>query len=236
MIAKPIVDNVYAISLGIANVFLVTARELTLIDTGVPGSTKKILLAMQELGYQPHDLRHILITHLHYDHTGSLGELKAASAARVYMHALDAETFARGKTMRPVEPSPGWLNRIIVNKITNSPQTAAEANSLVDQTLYGGEILETTGGIQALHTPGHTAGHVAYYWPHSGGVLLAGDSASNLFHLGYSFLYENFAQGQETLANLSQGDFQTACFSHGKVIRSHANAQFGSRFAKPARL
>ncbi len=190
---------------------------------------------MQELGYQPHDLRHILITHLHYDHIGSLGELKAASSASVYMHALDTETYARGETMRPVEPSPGWLNKIIVSRITNSPQTASQTNSFVDQVLHGGEILEGTGGIQAIHTPGHTAGHLAYYWPYSGGVLFAGDTASNLFHLGYSFLYENFSQGQETLANLSTVDFHTACFSHGKVIRSRANELFANRFARPGK-
>lgn len=230
MIARRIADHLYVIPLGFVNAFLVAYQELTLIDTGVAGSDKKILAAIEELGFRPHDLRHILITHLHYDHTGSLGEMKRASGARVYMHEIDAVSFSNGDVMRAVEPSPGWISRLIVTKINRNQQQSSGKNTLVDDFIANDDTLEATAGIRPIHTPGHTAGHIAYYLPQQGGVLFVGDAASNFLHLGYSILYEDFSQGQKSLEAISQRDFEIACFSHGKIIQSGASQKFSERF------
>ncbi len=53
MVAKQVVAGVYALSLGPVNAFLIDDDGLTLIDTGVPGSSDAILQAVRELGRQP---------------------------------------------------------------------------------------------------------------------------------------------------------------------------------------
>lgn len=230
MIAKPIFDHLYMISLGFVNVFLVNADELTLIDTGIAGSGKKILSAIEQIGYRPQDLRHILITHLHFDHTGSLDEIKRASGAMVSMHQLDADDFSNGNVMRPVEPSPGLLSTMIVNTIRRRPSAIGAKNALVDHFISGDGEIKGTGGIRAVHAPGHTAGHVVYYWPQHNGVLFVGDAASNMFRIGHSILYEDLSQAQKTLAALGNLPFDTACFSHGRVIRHGAREKFAQKF------
>ena len=45
----------------------------------------------------------------------------------------------------------------------------------VDRTISDGEILPYCGGIQIIHTPGHTPGHVAFFRP-SDKVLITGDA------------------------------------------------------------
>lgn len=230
MIVKKIVPNVYAISLGFVNVFLLDEEELTLIDTGISGSEKKILEAIAELGYRPQDLRHILITHLHYDHTGSLEILKRVSGARVYMHALDAVSYLTGEVMRPVEPSPGLITQLIVKNLNKRQAPPAANLAVIDQLITNNEEIEKTGGINAIHSPGHTAGHLVYLWPKQNGVLFVGDAASNMLHLGYSILYEDFAQGQKTLLTMGRMQFNTACFSHGKTILSQASKKFSETF------
>lgn len=229
MIARQIAPEVYAISLGFVNVFLLDVAELTLIDTGVPGSAARIIKAILQIGRQPEDLRHILVTHLHRDHTGSLAELKRISGAQTYMHPLDAEVYSQGEVMRPVEPSPGWITRIIVKRVNAGKREKNPDIAMIDQFLAGGEDLDSTGGIQAIHAPGHTAGHLAYYLPRQS-ILFAGDAASNLFHLNYSILYEDFRQGQHTLARMAKIGFERACFSHGKEIEKAASAIFQQRF------
>jgi glyoxylase-like metal-dependent hydrolase (beta-lactamase superfamily II) len=235
MLAKPIVPGLFAISLGFVNVFLLdTGSGLALVDTGIPGSGERILSAIRELGYQPKDLRAILITHLHQDHIGGLAELKSASGARVYMHAIEAQAYSAGKVMREVEPSPGWLNGLIVRAMTGRPPAPNPHIVPVDVELQGGEVIEEAGGMRAIHTPGHTAGHLVYFWPEHGGVMLMGDIASHMLSLGYSFLYEDFKQGRRTLAEVSGLNFETACFSHGGPIRSGAAREFGRKFAQAA--
>ena len=55
---------------------------LTLIDTGLPGSGRKILNYISGLGRSPSDLKRIIITHSNIDHFGGLSEIKKASSAR----------------------------------------------------------------------------------------------------------------------------------------------------------
>lgn len=55
---------------------LETADGLVLIDTGYPGNGETIVAAIHSLGHDPQKLRHIVVTHCHEDHAGSLAELK----------------------------------------------------------------------------------------------------------------------------------------------------------------
>jgi glyoxylase-like metal-dependent hydrolase (beta-lactamase superfamily II) len=230
MITQKIAPNIYAVSLGFVNVFLIDADELTLVDTGIPGSEQKIFQAISELGHAPQDLRQILITHLHFDHTGSLVPIQQASGARISMHALDAEAYSSGKVMRSVEPAPGLINKLIVNNLNRRRPVPAPERAVIDQMITNDGEIAGTGGLQAIHTPGHTVGHIAFYFPRNGGSVILGDAASNMLHLGYSFLYEDFNQGKQTLKTLCALPFSTACFSHGKAILSGANEKFKKTF------
>ena len=105
MAIKEIVPGLHQVNLGLVNAYVLQdGQELTLIDTGIGGSAAKILEGIAALGRRPQDVKRILITHLHADHTGGLAALKRATGAPVYMHAADAELVAQGVAMRPAEP------------------------------------------------------------------------------------------------------------------------------------
>jgi ribonuclease BN (tRNA processing enzyme) len=52
-------------------------------DAGVPGSAAKIVRAIESLGRTPADIRHIIVTHCHPDHAGSLAAIKRLTTAPV---------------------------------------------------------------------------------------------------------------------------------------------------------
>jgi glyoxylase-like metal-dependent hydrolase (beta-lactamase superfamily II) len=88
---KRIVDGVYEIGLGMVNAYLLeTPEALVLIDTGFPKSTDAIPAAMQKRGHAPNALAHIVATHAHPDHIGSLAALVRANGAQTWMHRIDA--------------------------------------------------------------------------------------------------------------------------------------------------
>jgi glyoxylase-like metal-dependent hydrolase (beta-lactamase superfamily II) len=233
MTIKQIVPNVYAIPLGMVNAFLIDADEPILIDTGIPGSAGKIIEAVRELGKQPADIRHILVTHCHADHTGSLAVLKAETGARAYMHPLDAAMVRQGESMRPAEPGPSLLLKLMVPLLMRGRPTGIEAAE-IEYEVEDGTELDLAGGLKAIHVPGHCAGQLAFLWPQHGGVLFAADTASNMFSLGWAIIYEDLEEGIRSLAKLATLDFEVACFGHGKAIIGEAAERFRQKWGGQA--
>ncbi len=234
---EQIVPGLYQIPLGVVNAFYIDEPDGgVLIDTGFAGNAEKILGALRELGRQPSDVKHLLLTHTHADHIGNAAALRKATGAQTYMHPLDAPITEAGRGFRPMKAAPGLLNhvfaglvhfRIVTLKMHVEPCP-------VDRRIGDGEMLPFAGGITALHAPGHCAGQLCFLWQRHGGVLLAADSCGHEKELAYSIAYEDIEQGRRTLRKLAGLDFETAVFGHGKPIRTNAAAQFRARWAAAA--
>lgn len=228
---QPIAPGLYELRLGQVNAHLIDGQDdgLTLIDTGYPGSAAAILSAIRELGRSPDDLRHIIVTHCHEDHAGSLAELKRLTPARSYMHPVDAAMTREGRSLRPLLPGPGLLNGIIYRLIIRKAQSSIEPAE-IDHEVDDGEVLVIAGGICVIHAPGHCAGQIALHWPRHGGVLFAADTCASVFGLAMSPAYEDIELGRQTLSRLAREDFAIATFGHGKPITGGAAAKFRRKF------
>jgi glyoxylase-like metal-dependent hydrolase (beta-lactamase superfamily II) len=235
MAVQQIVPGVYAIPIGVVNAFLIDTGRLTLIDSGVPGSAPKILQAVQALGKEPTDIEHILVTHCHADHTGSLAALKAVTGAPAFMHPADAALVRAGQAGRPMKPAPGLVPNLLFRLFTRSTPTTVDP-AAIEHEVYDGQELEVAGGIRAIHVPGHCAGQLAFLWPHHGGVLFVADAAIHMLgRLGPSIVYEDLAEGQRSLTKLAALNFAVACFGHGKAIIGEAAEQFRQKWGHVAR-
>jgi glyoxylase-like metal-dependent hydrolase (beta-lactamase superfamily II) len=93
----------------------------------------------------------------------------------------------------------------------------------IDEEIVDGQMLEVSGGLRVVHTPGHTPGHVSLMHE-SSGVLLVGDSLFNSTGLGFSFApaCSDIPLSRETAGRLGELDFEVAAFMHGPEIREHA--------------
>jgi glyoxylase-like metal-dependent hydrolase (beta-lactamase superfamily II) len=228
-----ILPSLYRIPLKVVNAFVVDLGEegLVLVDTGTPDDTRVILDAVgEQLGREPTEVRHILVTHCHADHAGGLAELKEATGAPAYMHQADAEMVRSGRALRPLTPTPGLLNRVAFWLfLRNGPKTLPATG--VEHEVSDGEMLPLAGGIRAVHTPGHCAGQLAFLWPRHGGVLFAADAAANVAGLlGLSPGHEDLEEGKRSAKKLAGLDFEVACFGHGREIVRGASARFGKAF------
>jgi glyoxylase-like metal-dependent hydrolase (beta-lactamase superfamily II) len=225
---KQIAQGCFEVSLGPVNVFLLESQGgWALIDTGFPTSAEGILAAIRQAGKQPADIRHILVTHAHPDHIGSLAALKRATGAAIYMHPLDAPIARTGGPFRPLTPAPGLMANLMFRLFIRPPGPIEGAQ--IDHLVEDGDVLPIAGGLAAVHSPGHCAGHLAFLWAREG-VLFAGDTCSNLPRLGLSIVYEDLEVGKQSLAKLAKLDFEVACFGHGKAIQRGAAAQFRKRW------
>lgn len=227
---RTIRKELFELRLPGVNAFLLDSgpQGLVLVDTGPPGAVGLILEALHQLGREPAEIRHILVTHCHPDHAGGLADLKGMTGARIYMHAKDARLVAQGKAMRPMNPTPGILNRFLYRRIVGpGPHTVKAVTT--DVELAHRADLPLFGGITALHTPGHTEGHLAFL-VQKAGVLFLGDAAANYLGPRLMFAYEHVQQGIMSLRQLCRYDFELACFGHGPTILAGAAGLFRKRF------
>jgi len=149
--------------MGMVNAYLVPDDDgLTLIDTGMGGGAKAILAAAQRLGAP---IVRIALTHAHGDHVGSLDALAAALPdAEVLISARDARLLAKDMTLDPDEPQ-GKLRGSYPGAETKPTRTIAHGDRV--------------GSLEAIATPGHTPGHVAFLDPRDG-TIYCGDVFSSL--------------------------------------------------------
>jgi glyoxylase-like metal-dependent hydrolase (beta-lactamase superfamily II) len=227
---KEVLPGLFTIrSKRIVNVFwIVDGETVTLIDTGLAGSADTILEGIAACGRQPADVRHILVTHCHRDHAGSLAALKERTGATTYMHPLDAEMVRQGRSMRPIFPTSSRFARLMYRVLVKSakPESFRIDPISVDRQINDGEELPIAGGIHAIHVPGHCAGQLAFLWNRHGGVLFAADAAANMRRLSLSPMYEDLQLGKQSLAKISAQNFENACFGHGRPIVGGADREF----------
>jgi glyoxylase-like metal-dependent hydrolase (beta-lactamase superfamily II) len=217
--------------LGVVNAFLIAAgSELALVDTGSPGNAGRLVLAVEALGHQIEDIRHIVITHSHPDHVGNLAELKRLTGAPVYMHPLEAAVVRRETPMRAIRPAPGVIRRLVFRLFIAPNLRATLPLVTVEHELLDGDELPIAEGLRAVHVPGHCGGHLAYLSPRHGGLVFTGDAAANMLGLGLSLGYEDLEVGLRGLAKLSRLRFRTACFSHGPPILRDASQRFREKW------
>ena len=225
-----VADGVYQLGLGAVNVFFVELDDgLLLIDTGVEPGAERIGAGIRAFGRAPKEIRGIVVTHLHGDHVGGLAAVKEHTGAEVWMHAADAAALREGVRGRALEPGPGLVRTVIVRTIGRRAERTGEPIA-VEHEVQDGETLPFAG-LTAVHTPGHTAGHLALLLPQGGGVLFTGDAATDFVRLGVGPIYEDVAEGMRSLARLSQLEFDTALFSHGRPLSPRASERFRARFA-----
>ena len=218
---QQIVPDVYTFSgLKVGRVYLLTAGDgLTLIDASIPPAGKWILDQMEAGGFSAENLKRILITHAHPDHVGGIPEIMQATNAKLIVPegeraVVDGEI--------PIPRATGWLK---------PPVTILE-NMKADATLTDSDTLPVLGGLQAIHTPGHAPGHMAYWQPERR-ILFCGDVIFNAprTRLPLQMLTVDMAENLRSVARLEALQPNVICFGHGKPIVKNA-AQRLTAFAK----
>lgn len=78
-------------NLGFVSAYVLgRGNSAAIVDTGVPGSAEAIGQALAELGLNFNDVAHVILTHNHQDHAGSIGEV-LAQAVNATAYAGEAD-------------------------------------------------------------------------------------------------------------------------------------------------
>ena len=197
------IRDIEAIAFRRVKAHLILEPELSLIDCGYAGSGLRIASSIEAHGRSVTELARVVCTHGHPDHAGAAREL-ALAGIPVLIHPLDGAALATTWRNTLQRPSRG---RIFAAMTPEPP---------VFGGIEDGEVLPVLGGLEVIHTPGHTPGSVCLYGRRDR-VLFVGDTLQRRFgRVSYaSGLYsDDVTAARRAVKRLASLDVHTIVFSH----------------------
>jgi len=198
-----------------SNIYLITEGGLTLVDGGFPMDLPVIHLGLRELGAAPGDIDLVIATHYHGDHTGTVAGLRRRYGVRAAIHREDG-AFASGE--RPQETTEVAFAKLLF--YTALWPLFRYRHFQPDRLLEEGEVIDLLGGLEVMHTPGHSPGSICLYGGRRG-ILFSGDLLRNergvLAGPPPHFTPDEHA-ARRSLERLSDLDFDILLPGHGAVI------------------
>ena len=209
-----IAPGVHAVRLLSVYAFLISEPRMTLIDAGLIGSAGRVERYAQRIGRPLEDLTQIICTHAHPDHIGGVRELAGDRDVEVLMHPADLNGLK--VTLRDAV-----ANRNRGQLIAYFTRHPGEATPVED-----GQVLPILGGLEVIHTPGHTPGSICLYAARHG-LLFVGDALQVIrgkVTYASAVFSEDMPLARASVARMASVDVETIAFSHYPPWRDGANA------------
>ncbi|GAA0557913.1 hypothetical protein GCM10010172_46160 [Paractinoplanes ferrugineus] len=137
---------------------LVRGQEAAIVDLGVTGSESAIETGLKGAGVGWGAVKHIVLTHLHDDHVGGLGEVAPHVQGTIYAGAGDLSSIISDKPLKPLKEG----DEVFGMRIVETPGHTLGHISVFEPTtgiLVAGDALRTTEGLQGSD-PRYTADEV----------------------------------------------------------------------------
>lgn len=193
------------------------SHDLSLIDAGLMGKGRFKIEALEAASIPLEDIKRVIMTHIHLDHIGCLGELRQAiGPCELWVHKIEADQLENGddRTVYGMD--------MFKQMCRMQYRIADKAFTLhVDRKLADGEML-TIGGMawDVIHVPGHSAGGIALYNKELK-ALIPGDVVYADYAIGRFDLFgADGPQLKESLLKLSTYELQILLPGHNQVVRN----------------
>ncbi|MDQ4132257.1 MAG: MBL fold metallo-hydrolase [Actinomycetota bacterium] len=152
--------------------YLVEGPEPVLVETGSQTSLGALLDALRRLGLGPSDLAGVVVTHVHLDHAGAVGDVAAAFPdAAVYVHEKGARHLADpSRLIDSAARVYGDLLDGLYGRMTPTPSERIRVLADGEQVRVG-----PARSLTAVDSPGHAKHHLALQDSETG-ILFTGDA------------------------------------------------------------
>ncbi len=158
---------------GITSGYLIRADRPCLVETGTARSADTVIAALTSLGLGRDDLATIVVTHIHLDHAGGVGDLAAAfPRADVVVHERGARHLADPTRLM------ASAHRVFgpdMDRLFGELRAVPQAR-LVTLGDIGSIDLGAGRRLTAFHNPGHASHHIGLLDSQTGD-LYTGDAA-----------------------------------------------------------
>lgn len=137
------------VDLGFVSAYLlVRGGEVAIVDTGVPGSAEAIESSLSAAGSSWADVSHVILTHLHNDHVGSLGDVMAlAPEAAGFAGEPDIPSIPSPRPLSPVGDGDSVFGLEIVATPGHTPGSISVLDRAAGVLVAGDALNGVDGGV-----------------------------------------------------------------------------------------
>ncbi|MBU0912755.1 MAG: subclass B3 metallo-beta-lactamase [Gammaproteobacteria bacterium] len=140
----------YVGTCGISAILITSPQGHILIDSGTEKAAPQVAANIEALGFKLQDVRLLLLSHEHHDHSGGMAYLQQVTAAPLYARTPADAVMRSGKASRN---DPQFL-------VSPAMPAVAKVTTIRDDQKVNVGSLQ----IQALATTGHTPGSTSWTW------------------------------------------------------------------------
>jgi len=210
--------RIITIPMGHSNSYLIiSGGRGILVDAGSKGKIKKLQTALERNNLKFSDIVLVILTHTHYDHVGSLAEIKDSSRAKILVHSEEQGYLEKGIT--PFPRGTMWFSKIIFRIGNTLMASKSKYQPVSPDIVVRGEydLGKYIPGAKVIPTPGHTAGSISLVIENE--VAFVGDT---LFNIMPGSVFPPFANNVPELLKswekLIAAGYRTFYPGHGKSI------------------
>jgi len=187
------------------------ASGLYLLDAGFVGGRFFLRHALRRSGWERECIRGVIVTHGHLDHTFNGATIAREAGAWIAAPRLDADHYSGRPHYSGWARVTGYLETL--GRLLPSFQPFVP-----DRWLDDGDFIDVWHGLRAVHLPGHTHGHMGFYYDRLRLMFCADLFAS---HRGISHFPPNIFNSVPE--QLSQSVATALAFDLGGVIPNHCD-------------
>lgn len=135
-----------------------TSEGVILFDTGAESTFENVAAGLRRMGASPQDVRHVFLSHIHFDHAGAAWRF-AELGATIYVHPRGAPHL--------IDPTKlvDSATRIFGEDMPKLWGTIAAVPPRSVRVVEDGDVVRVGAlAVRAIETPGHASHHHVYQW------------------------------------------------------------------------
>ncbi|WP_253823110.1 MBL fold metallo-hydrolase [Acidianus sp. RZ1] len=207
------VMKVYEIPLRFVKSFLIEDDISILIDSGTPGSGKKIMEWLKESGKDPLKIKYVIFTHTHIDHIGGASEISIPNVTFL-VHPNGLKYVKEGKARKPIPRSVPTKIFFLFGKAMIEKELPGLQNvKSIDE-------VDLPDWIEIIYTPGHTDDSISILLKESREILVGDLLQGSNNGLKYPSIYEDASSLYKSVDSVKQLKPNMVYVSHGKSSRT----------------
>lgn len=153
-------SDIFSLKLGLNSCYIIRGKNTIMVDGGMPDKINVFRRRLKRLYIHPEEIKLIVLTHSHFDHSGSANAIREFTGAKVVIHESE-KAFLENREFAMIKGVDTWgkitlpLLRPFFKRIS-FPEVKPD---IIVTDEYSLNEFGIDGSI--LHTPGHTQGSLS---------------------------------------------------------------------------